>query len=135
MDSKWWVFAALAVTTLLIFGCTAPSETDDEPEIQMATLNVLVVDETETLVWSGSKTVAPGSNCLTVLRGMTEVQTEDTAFGPFVTGLSGVTAPEGYYWSLFIDNQYATTGIQDCTLYGTKMVMWKLEAIQSNSFQ
>ncbi len=119
---------------LLISGCTSPAEPapseDEEPE--MALLNFFVVDQSENLVDSGSKPFLIGTQCLEALKEMTSVQTEEFAFGTMVTGVAGIQAPNGYYWALYIDNQYSNVGIRDCRLYSNKLIMWKLEQIQSS---
>jgi len=89
------------------------------------------VGNSDNLLWSGSKKFDLGTNCLTAMKEMVPVETQQTTFGPMVLSIKGVKAPADYYWSLYIDNKYATTGINDCKLYSNKLVMWKLEKIQA----
>ncbi|MDO8624600.1 MAG: DUF4430 domain-containing protein [Candidatus Diapherotrites archaeon] len=119
-------------TSVLAYGCTKPAEPnpDDAPPTE-ALLNVLIVSSDANLLWSGSHKFGLGTNCLDAMKQMVPTQTKDTAFGPLVTSIKGVSAPNGYYWSLYIDNKYATVGINDCKLYSNKLVMWKLEKIEA----
>ncbi len=123
----------LLVGSVALSGCIGQSnqEEEEDTEPEMARLNVMVVGDSENLIWSGSKTFDFGTKCLTAMQQMMPVETKQTAYGPMITGLKGVTAPSGYYWSLYIDNKYATVGIQDCTLYSNKLIMWKLEKIEA----
>lgn len=119
----------LLATSALLYGCTAPAEPEDEVPTT-ALLNILIVSADANLLWSGSKQFDLGTSCLDAMKKMVPTTTKDTAFGPMVTGIKGIEAPNGYYWSLYIDNRYATAGIKDCKLYSSKLVMWKLEKIQ-----
>lgn len=127
----------LLVASVALSGCIGQSEPEDEEEPQLARLNVMIVgiDPTtgnnDKLIWSGSKTFDLGTKCLDAMKTMLPVETQQTGYGPMITGLKGVFAPQGYYWSLYIDNRYSTVGIADCSVYSNKLIMWKLEKIEA----
>ncbi|MCR4369410.1 MAG: DUF4430 domain-containing protein [archaeon] len=58
------------------------------------------------------------------------IEYDDTAYGPFVTGIGSIKAGEGEYLALYVDGEYAQTGIADIKPERDMRVEFRIEKIQ-----
>ena len=56
-----------------------------------------------------------------------KVVTEDSQYGKYITSIMGINQDENYYWSYYIDEQYATTGVSECKIEKNKHYSFKIE--------
>ena len=55
-----------------------------------------------------------------------KVVTEDSQYGKYM----GINQDENYYWSYYIDEQYATTGVSKCEIEENKHYSFKIEKFE-----
>jgi len=71
-----------------------------------------------------------GKTALELLESMTDVTTEDSDFGTFVTGINGVIANANKeYWSFYVNGSYASEGAGTYKTSDGEKIEWKLESL------
>lgn len=70
-----------------------------------------------------------GKNALELLKKYAAVETEDTQFGPFVTGINGQAAGTEYFWKLQVNGQDAQVGAGELQTKNGDLIEWKMEKI------
>lgn len=56
-----------------------------------------------------------------------KVMTEDGPYGAYITSIMDIDQGDDYYWSYYIDDEYATTGISNCKIENGKKYDFKIE--------
>ncbi len=126
MKPKYF-FAAFFL--LLFFAGCAQQQAIETPNPQSVNFSLKVTANNETLV-DKLFVVEKGANALQAMKDSVEVQTQESSFGEFVTGIAGVQADTKHYWALYVDGKYAEKGIGDYTLDEDLAVEWRLEEIK-----
>lgn len=67
-----------------------------------------------------------------VLRGLEDLNiiTEPSQYGEYITSIMGIEQGDNYYWSYYINNQYATTGVSNCKIENGKTYNFKIEKFE-----
>ncbi|MBI2597793.1 MAG: DUF4430 domain-containing protein [Candidatus Diapherotrites archaeon] len=126
LDKKFFAFVILLV---LLFGCTQQLENEAENTVQSAKFSLKVSANGETLV-DKALVLQKGTNALKAMKSAVKVQTQETSFGEFVTGIAGVQADSKHYWALYVNGKYAEKGIGQYTLEEDTLIEWQLEEIK-----
>lgn len=58
-----------------------------------------------------------------------EVKTEDSQYGKYITSIKGIEQGDNYYWSYYIDGQYAEVGVSSCEIENGKNYDFKIESM------
>jgi hypothetical protein len=75
-----------------------------------------------------SFTATKGRSVLDQLKQQAKVETQDSAYGPFVSAINGVKGGEGgKYWSYYVNDALAQKGAADYITVGGEKITWKLE--------
>ena len=71
-----------------------------------------------------------GTVALELVHQLAEIETKDfgTA-GKFITGINGLTADEGHYWSFYVNDQYAQKGVSQTVLQEGDTIRFTYEEI------
>ena len=56
-----------------------------------------------------------------------KVITEPSQYGEYITSMMGIEQGDDYYWSYYIDGDYATVGISSCEIQDGKNYEFKIE--------
>lgn len=59
-----------------------------------------------------------------------KVITEDSQYGKYITSIMGIKQEDDYYWSYYIDEQYAITGVSECEIEENKHYSFKIEKFE-----
>ncbi len=127
--------SAVIVTVLLgvggIWFYGANQNTTNEPVQQQTQV---VKQASEITISEDQKTVSyegqTGKTALEVLKSSTEVTTEESSFGEFVTGINGKNADASKeYWSFYVDGGYASEGAGTYETTDGEKIEWKLESL------
>lgn len=70
-----------------------------------------------------------GKAALEILRQYTEVNTQTSEFGDFVTGINGVEAGENEFWAFYVNGELASEGAGTYQTAAGEVIEWKLEAL------
>ena len=67
-----------------------------------------------------------------VLRGLEDLNiiTEPSQYGEYITSIMGIEQGDNYYWSYYINDQYATTGVSSCKIESGKTYNFKIEKFE-----
>lgn len=56
--------------------------------------------------------------------------TEETEYGEYITSIMNIEQGDNYYWSYYIDDQYATVGVSNCQIENGKTYNFKIEKFE-----
>jgi hypothetical protein len=71
-----------------------------------------------------------GMTALEILKNLTNVTTEDSSFGEFVTSINGLEAINNKeYWSFFVNGEYANEGAGTYKTTDGENLEWRLEEL------
>lgn len=56
--------------------------------------------------------------------------TEKTEYGEYITSIMNIEQGDNYYWSYYIDDQYATVGVSNCQIENGKTYNFKIEKFE-----
>lgn len=59
-----------------------------------------------------------------------DVVTEDGPYGEYITSIKGIEQGDDYYWSYYIDGEYAPTGISSCKVEAGSKYEFKIEKFE-----
>lgn len=67
-----------------------------------------------------------------VLKDMEELKviTEDSDYGEYITSIMDIEQGDNYYWSYYIDDEYATVGASSCEIEDGKTYSFKIEKME-----
>jgi hypothetical protein len=72
-----------------------------------------------------------GRTALDVLKSLTSVTTQQSDYGQFVTGISGVNAENGkQFWAFYVNGVLASEGAGTYISKNSEKIEWKMEAIK-----
>ena len=57
-------------------------------------------------------------------------RTEKTEYGEYITSIMNIEQGDNYYWSYYIDDQYATVGVSNCQIENGKTYNFKIEKFE-----
>ena len=55
---------------------------------------------------------------------------EDGKYGKFITSILGIEQGDNYYWSYYINDEYANVGVSSCEVEQNKMYTFKIEKFE-----
>lgn len=58
------------------------------------------------------------------------VVTEDSQYGAYITSIMGIEQGDNYYWSYYIDGEYASVGVSNCEVEDGKTYDFKIEKFE-----
>lgn len=66
-----------------------------------------------------------------VLKDIQELKviTEDSEYGEFIISIMEIEQGDNFYWTYYIDDEYATTGVSNCKVQQEKTYNFKIESI------
>lgn len=115
--------AADATPTAEVLGT---NEGDDAADVEEDP--AITYEQDGTIVTYGGEA---GVTALATLRSLTEVTTETSDFGEFVTGINGVEAdPVVEFWGFYVNEEMAAVGASDYVAMEGDVIEWRLEAIE-----
>ena len=57
-----------------------------------------------------------------------KVVLEDSDYGKYITSIMGIEQGDNYYWSYYINEEYATTGVSNCEIQSGNTYDFKIES-------
>ena len=58
------------------------------------------------------------------------IQMQDSEYGKYITSILDINEGDGYYWSYYINNEYASIGISNCEIVDDKTYSFKIEKFE-----
>lgn len=59
-----------------------------------------------------------------------EVKMEDSEYGKYITSILGIEQGDNYYWSYYINDEYANVGVSSCEVESNKVYTFKFEKFE-----
>lgn len=56
-----------------------------------------------------------------------DVIMEDSEYGKYITSILGISQGDDYYWSYYINDEYASTGVSSCEIEDNSIYSFKIE--------
>lgn len=91
-------------------------------------ISIFVFDKENKNVYSGD--VATEEKFLIdVLEKMDglDVVSEDGSYGAYIVSIMGISQGDNYYWTYYIDDEYASVGVSGCEIEDGKTYNFKIE--------
>lgn len=58
-----------------------------------------------------------------------DIKAEDSQYGKYIKSIKGIEQGDNYYWSYYIDGQYAEVGVSSCEIEHGKTYDFKIESM------
>lgn len=117
-----WLVSERETTTEPSTDSTQRSEISQQEQKPLITVS----DDQKTVSYEG----ITGMTALEVLKAGTNVTTEDSNFGEYVTSIAGIEADSTQeYWALYVNDQYADEGAGTLQTQDGDQIVWKLEGL------
>lgn len=62
--------------------------------------------------------------------GDIDIIMEDSQYGKYITSMLGISQGDGYYWSYYINGEYADVGISSCKIKNNSLYSFKIEKFE-----
>jgi len=95
---------------------------------QKAQIIINVFDKENTEIYN--KTIATEEKYLAdVLETIEDLDIvmEDSQYGKYITSILGIEEGDSYYWSYYINNEYASIGVSSCEIEENSIYSFKIE--------
>ncbi len=115
---------------LTFIGCTQTQVSSD-----LVKVNISIIDDTNTIIFSGEKDVNKGLNAFDALKqvvGENNFSYKSYDFGIFIESFMNKTAPKTHFWALYVNGKKAETGITSYSVDFDTNYFWVLEKIESS---
>lgn len=56
-----------------------------------------------------------------------DIQMQDSQYGKYITSIQGISEGDNYYWSYYINEEYATVGVSNCEIQDGCNYSFKIE--------
>lgn len=84
-------------------------------------------EDGRTVTYSGEE----GKDALSILKELTEVATDSSDFGEFVTSINGVAAdPDTEFWAFYVNGELASEGAGIYQTKSTDTIEWRIDRIE-----
>ncbi|MFH1255660.1 MAG: DUF4430 domain-containing protein [Candidatus Diapherotrites archaeon] len=117
---------------LLMSGCT--SSGNDATIGGTINVKIKIIDAEGKALVDKTIPMDKSADGFSALKAATTVTYQDTAYGPFITGIAGVDAGNDNYWALYVNGEYADKGVNQYKLEEDTTIEWKLEKVDLSQF-
>lgn len=119
------VFIALAI----ICGVVCINyNSSDESSNNMKEISVLIYDKDSKEIFNEKINTEEQylSNALEKVENL-DIQMQDSEYGKYITSIQGISEGDNYYWSYYINEEYATVGVSNCEIQDGYKYSFKIE--------
>lgn len=130
MKKKIAIITIIAIIVIAIIGIIVGNlnnnHSNEEKEITISIFN----KENEKIYSAGVKTEK--TYLIDVLKELEEINvvTEKSEYGDFIISIMNIEQGDNFYWSYYIDNEYATVGVSNCKVEDGKTYNFKIEKFE-----
>lgn len=130
MKKKIAIITIIAIIVVAIIGIIVGNlnnnHQNEEKEITISIFN----KETEKIYSARVKTEK--TYLIDVLKEIEEINvvTEKSEYGNFIISIMNIEQGDNFYWSYYIDNEYATVGVSNCKVEDGKTYNFKIEKFE-----
>ena len=130
MKKKIAIITIIAIIVVAIIGIIVGNlnnnHQNEEKEITISIFN----KETEKIYSARVKTEK--TYLIDVLKEIEEINvvTEKSEYGDFIISIMNIEQGDNFYWSYYIDNEYATVGVSNCKVEDGKTYNFRIEKFE-----
>lgn len=130
MNKKMKIFLLMLIIVLAIIGIMCFNK-DYVTENENVQIQIAVFDKMNSEIYSEDIITNAEylSDALREAEGL-EMVTEDGDYGEYITSIMGIEQGDNYYWSYYVNEEYATTGISGCKIEDGATYSFKIEKFE-----
>lgn len=100
----------------------------DESSNNMKELSVLIYDKDSKEIFNEKINTDEQYliNALEKIENL-DLQMQDSEYGKYITSIQGISEGDNYYWSYYINEEYATVGVSNCEIQDGYKYSFKIE--------
>lgn len=127
MKKKIAIITIIAIIVIAIIGIIVGNLNNNHSNVEKEITISIFNKETEKIYSAGVKTYL-----IDVLKELKEINvvTEKSEYGDFIISIMNIEQGDNFYWSYYIDNEYATVGVSNCKVEDGKTYNFKIEKFE-----
>lgn len=129
MKKRIKIFSIVAIVIVaIVLGVFIATRNNDNPPETSKNITICVYNKEGENIYN--KAVETEKTYLIdVLKDLEDltVVTQDSQYGAYITAIMGIEQGDDYYWSYYINNDYAMVGVSSCVLEEGKTYNFKIE--------
>lgn len=123
------IIAVLIIVGLSAFGISKSINNKKDNNLVKITISVFDKDNKE-IYNSGIETEEKYLAGVLEKTKDLEVKMEDSEYGKYITSILGIEQGDNYYWSYYINDEYANVGVSSCEVESNKVYTFKFEKFE-----
>jgi len=131
MRMKFFFTLLIVLLFIFIVGCTQTVEQDPSLLDEKVNVSFKYIGGGGIVLIEKEFEIIKGTNAFEFLKENFEVGYEEYAFGPMIKSFDGITPPDGYYLSLYVNDVYAEKGISEYTLSEDILIEFRFESLST----
>lgn len=130
MKKKIAIITIIAIIVIAIIGIIVGNLNNNHSNVEKEITISIFNKETEKIYSAGVKTEK--TYLIDVLKELKEINvvTEKSEYGDFIISIMNIEQGDNFYWSYYIDNEYATVGVSNCRVEDGKTYNFKIEKFE-----
>lgn len=130
MKKKIAIITIIAIIVIAIIGIIVGNLNNNHSNVEKEITISIFNKETEKIYSAGVKTEK--TYLIDVLKELKEINvvTEESEYGDFIISIMNIEQGDNFYWSYYIDNEYATVGVSNCKVEDGKTYNFKIEKFE-----
>lgn len=130
MKKKITIITIIAIIVIAIIGIIVGNLNNNHSNVEKEITISIFNKETEKIYSAGVKTEK--TYLIDVLKELKEINvvTEKSEYGDFIISIMNIEQGDNFYWSYYIDNEYATVGVSNCKVEDGKTYNFKIEKFE-----
>ena len=130
MKKKIAIITIIAIIVIAIIGIIVGNLNNNYSNVEKEITISIFNKETEKIYSAGVKTEK--TYLIDVLKELNEINvvTEKSEYGDFIISIMNIEQGDNFYWSYYIDNEYATVGVSNCKVEDGKTYNFKIEKFE-----
>ena len=133
MNKKSKIIVAVIIVLIMALGAVIYINVNEKNSLENSTgnsmqISIKVFDKENVEIYN--KTIDTEEKYLAdVLETLDELDIimEDSQYGKYITSILGITEGDNYYWSYYINGEYASVGISNCEIEENSVYSFKIE--------
>ena len=130
MKKKIAIITIIAIIVVAIIGIIVGNLNNNHSNVEKEITISIFNKETEKIYSARVKTEK--TYLIDVLKEIEEINvvTEKSEYGDFIISIMNIEQGDNFYWSYYIDNEYATVGVSNCKVEDGKTYNFKIEKFE-----
>jgi len=101
---------------------------DENKPLVLYDFSLKAIDLNGIIVVDKEKSFAEGTQALTAMEDMTNIEYSKFVYGVMILSINGVKPGDRQYWALYVDGNYSDIGISDIVINKNRVIEWRMES-------